>query len=357
LASALKRIFATAFAGRSTGTGSSARGYDCWCGSVARACSIAADDDYPIGQAVNVPTSRDTNNISPLVSIVTPSFNMGAYIEETIASVLAQDYPNLEYIVMDAGSTDGTLNVLKKYEGRLQYVSQPDDGTADALNKGFAKSRGSMLAFLNADDTYQPGAISAAVGALSANPKVAMVYGEGVWVDERGEIIGHYPTGSFDRQRLERECFICQPAAFFRREPFEAIGGMDPKLHYTFDYDLWIRMARQFELRKIDKLLAASRLHPASKTVGSPKPMVDENIGLLRRHFGYVPLAWVCRYISMRIGEKIAIPPPTTLSLRAYCVSLPAGLAMNPRYPLRYLREWMGVWLHNRFWGQVTQKI
>jgi glycosyltransferase involved in cell wall biosynthesis len=156
---------------------------------------------------------------------------------------------------MDAGSTDGTPSILRKYGSRLRYSSQSDDGTADAINKGFARCRGSILAFLNADDTYLPGAISTAASALSANPNVAMVYGDGYWVSERGEIIGPYPTAPFDRKRLERECFICQPASFFRREAFQTSGGMDPKLHYSFDYDFWIRMARRFEISKIDAVL------------------------------------------------------------------------------------------------------
>ena len=300
-------------------------------------------------------TSQNTSRVPPLVSIVTPSLNMAAYLEETITSVLAQDYPAIEYIVMDAGSTDDTVSILKKYAGRLQYTSQPDDGTADAINKGFARSRGSILAFLNADDTYLPGAISTAVSALSENPKVAMVYGEGDWVDERGDIISRYPTAPFDRKRLERECFICQPASFFRREAFEAIGGMDPKLHYTFDYDLWIRMARQFEIRKIDALLATSRMHAANKTLGHPQANVGETIGLLRHHFGYVPLQWVCRYSSLLLREKQASPFQNfSPSIASYCCSLPVGMLINSRHPMRYLGEWSRLLIDNRFTRRVS---
>jgi len=284
------------------------------------------------------------------VSIVTPSLNAGRYLQETIASVLAQDYPNVEYIVMDAGSTDDTLSILTRYEGMLQYISRPDRGTADAINKGFARCGGSILGFLNGDDTYLPGAISTAVSELSADPNVGMVYGEGDWVSERGEIIGRYPTAPFDRKQLERECFICQPASFFRREAFEAIGGMDPKLQYTFDYDLWVRMARRFELRKIDALLATSRFHRANKTLGHPQPTVEETIGLLRRHFGYVPLPWVCRYSGMLLREKDMRPRQDVLpSLASYCLCLPVGILMNRRHPLRYMREWGHLLLDNRF--------
>ena len=309
------------------------------------------------GKAATVSTSQNTSRIPPLVSIVTPSLNMAEYIEETVASVLTQDYPSIEYIVMDAGSTDDTLSILKKYEGRFQYTSQPDDGTADAISKGFELSRGSILAFLNADDTYLPGAVSTAVSALSADPTVAMVYGEGDWVNERGEIIGRYPTAPFDRKRLERECFICQPASFFRREAFEAIGGMDPKLHYTFDYDLWIRMARRFEIRKIDALLATSRMHAANKTLGHPRENVEETIGLLRRHFGYVPLQWVWRYSSLLLREKNASPfHNVSPSVASYCFSLAVGMLMNRRHPMRYIGEWSRLLINNRFTRHSQRK-
>jgi glycosyltransferase involved in cell wall biosynthesis len=295
-------------------------------------------------------TLDTASSTAPLVSIVTPSLNMSTYIEETIDSVLAQDYPNVEYIVMDAGSTDGTISILKKYEGRLWYTSRPDGGPADAINEGVARSRGSILAFLNADDTYLPGAISSAVSALSLTPNVAMVYGEGDWVNEHGEIITRYPTAPFDRERLERECFICQPASFFRREAFEAVGGMDPKLHYTFDYDLWIRMAQRFELRKIDFLLATSRLHKANKTLGQPRPAVEETIALLERHFGYVPLQWICRYCSLLLREKEIYPPRKGLpSIASLSLCLPVGMLMNRRHILRYLTEWSRLLIHNRF--------
>jgi len=286
----------------------------------------------------------------PLVSVITPSLNMAAYIEETIQSVLMQDYPRIEYIVMDGGSSDGTLEILRKYEDRLCYVSQPDAGTADAINKGFAGSRGSILAFLNTDDTYLRGAISTAVAALSANANVAMVYGEGDWINERGEIIGRCPTAGFDRARLQRECFVCQPASFFRRAAFEAVGGMDPKLYYTFDYDLWIRMARRFEMLKIDSLLATSRLHAASKTVGRAGPMLQESIKLLENHFGYVPLQWICRYSSLVLKEKDVSPyQGVQPSVASYCLSLPIGMWTNRAHRIRYLCEWSRLLFDNRF--------
>jgi len=284
---------------------------------------------------------------------------MGTYIEETIASVLAQDYPNVEYIVMDAGSTDDTLSILRKYEGRLQYTAQSDGGTADAINQGFARSHGSILAFLNADDTYLPGAISTAVSALLAEPKFAVVYGDADWVNERGEFLGHYPTVPFDRQRFEGgECFICQPAAFFTREAFEATGGMNAKLQFCFDYDLWIRMSWRFKLRKIDGLLATSRLHATNKTLGSPRSNTREVIGMLARRFGYVPPFWICLYTAGLLGEENVSPVDYVRpSVASYCLALPVGLAVNRRHPMRYFRAWRHWLIHNRFTRAAARRF
>ncbi len=148
----------------------------------------------------------------PLVSVITPSLNMGRFIRPTIESVLGQDYPRLEYIVMDGGSSDDTLYILKSYAGRIACFSEPDLGAADAVNRGFRRAQGSVLAFLNADDTYLPGAIAAAVGALQSHPEAAVVYGNAHWVDAAGRTLGRYPTRAFDAALLAQECFICQPA-------------------------------------------------------------------------------------------------------------------------------------------------
>src|SRR5271155_1305031 len=132
--------------------------------------------------------------VSPLVSIITPSFNAARFLEATIRSVLDQDYPHIEYIVMDGGSTDGTLDILPSHRDQLTYFSAADDGAADAINKGFAKAQGKILAWLGADDTYLPGAVTKAVEALADNPDAAAVYGEASWVGSEGEVMGRYPT-------------------------------------------------------------------------------------------------------------------------------------------------------------------
>src|SRR5262245_23986726 len=177
-------------------------------------------------QSVPLTASPGAPRVSarPLVSIVTPSYNHGPYIEATIQSVLSQDYPHIEYIVVDGGSQDDTIGILKRYEGRLSWASERDQGQADAINKGFRMAHGEILAWLNSDDTYLPGAVRLAVQYFQSHPDVSMVYGEGHHVDVEGHIIARYPTEAFDYQRLSERCFICQPTVFFRAEVYREVG-------------------------------------------------------------------------------------------------------------------------------------
>jgi glycosyltransferase involved in cell wall biosynthesis len=184
---------------------------------------------------------------TPLVSIVTPSYNTGRFIGDAVESVLSQDYPDIEYFVMDGGSTDDTLSELRRFGPRVQWTSGPDKGQSDALNKGFAKSRGSIFGWLNSDDTYAPGAVSAAVEYLQGHPDVAAVYGDANFTDARGEFIARcVHVEPFDRHRLLHYTdFIVQPTVFFRRSAFEAVGGIDTGLHWCMDYDLWLKFVNK----------------------------------------------------------------------------------------------------------------
>lgn len=280
---------------------------------------------------------------SPLVSIVTPTYNMGRFLEETLLSVLSQDYPNIEYIVMDAGSTDESLKILEKYRGRLQFYSEPDRGTADAINKGFARSRGSVFAYLNADDTYLPGAISAAVRALALENNLGAVYGDANWVDEGGRVIEPYPVRSYEAAMLAHECFICQPAAFMRREAFEVAGRMDANLQYAFDYELWIRISRLYPMRKIDAVLATSRMHTENKTVGQRRRVLRETLLVLQSHYGYVPFRPIHAYASYLADRRDQFFEPLRPSIFKYLLSLLIGLRYNPGHAFRFIREWAAV--------------
>jgi glycosyltransferase involved in cell wall biosynthesis len=286
---------------------------------------------------------------SPLVSIITPCFNAAKFIAETIESVLAQDYPRIEYIVMDAGSTDGTLDILKAYGERLRWISQPDRGAADAINRGFALSHGEIFTYLNADDAYLPGAVSAAVSAFQGD----VVYGGAWWIDEAGTRLGPYPVRDFDAELLARECFICQPASFIRREAFENVGGMDPDLNLTFDYELWMRMAKTYDLRRIDGPLALSRMHRTNKSLGQRAGVFRETFRILRRHYGYVPFQWVYAYLCYRADGRDQFFEPFQPSMLRYLESLPKGLAENPSAMARYFAEWFRV----MSWGGLLRRI
>src|SRR5690242_15019350 len=237
----------------------------------------------------------------PLVTVVTPSYNMAAFLGEAIESVLAQDYPHLELIVMDGGSTDGTAELLKAYSARLRYVIGPDAGPADAIHRGFLQASGTILAWLNADDRLLPGAVRRAAEYLSAHPETDVVYGEANWIDEHGATIGRYPTVPFDAKWLARDCFICQPAAFLRASSYLRCG-LDPNVKCSFDYDLWIRMAKLgFRFDAIPQYLAASRMHAGAKSFYEREQVFRESIDLLKRHYGYVPFQWVYGYAAYRM--------------------------------------------------------
>jgi glycosyltransferase involved in cell wall biosynthesis len=280
----------------------------------------------------------------PLVSVITPSFHSGEFLEETIESVLAQDYPRVEYLVMDGGSTDGTLAILERYRGRLEFVSAPDGGAADAINRGFRRSCGEILAWLGADDVYLPGAIAAAVEAMSAAPDAAVVYGEASWIDESGKRLGRYPTvAPYTPAMFRRECCVCQPACFMRREAVESVGLLDASLESAFDYDLWIRLSQRYEFRAIARELACSRMHRRNKSLGQKRKMFEEAMGLLRRHYGYVPVQWVYGYLSFLRDGGDQFFTPLRPSAGTYLRSLAVGSRYNREHWPRYWGEWIGT--------------
>jgi glycosyltransferase involved in cell wall biosynthesis len=277
------------------------------------------------------------------VTIVTPSFNSAPFLEEAIESVLAQDYPAIEYLVMDAGSADGTLPILERYRGRIRYWSEPDQGAADAINRGFRLGSGAIVAWLNADDRYLPGAVRAAVEHLQENPAAAVAYGEAYWTDEAGRVLGPYPTVKpFDPAMFSRECAVCQPACFMRRSAMEDAGWLDAALHSAFDYDLWIRLARRHPFTHVPAFLAYSRMHRANKSLGQRRQVFEESMAVLRRHYGYVPVNWVYGYLCYRLDGRDQFFEPLRHSPLAYLASLFVGAGHNRRHAARYAREWVG---------------
>jgi glycosyltransferase involved in cell wall biosynthesis len=287
----------------------------------------------------------------PLVSVVTPTYKMGRFLEETIQSVLSQDYPKIEYIVMDGGSTDGTLDILRKYDGLLQYRSEPDRGQAHAINKGYSLSSGEIFTFLNADDTYLPGAVGTAVKHLTANRSVGLVYGDAYHVAEDGSIIGPYPTKTYDHNLLNRNCFICQPAAFMWRDAFESAGRMDEELHIALDYDLWIRVAKSRALMKIDGYLATSRMYRDNKTVSRRRQVYEEIIRVVKTHYRFVPYDWVYGYAAYLIDGKDQIFDISHPSAAKQILALLMGSWLNRTQLWRYSTEW---WTRAGIGGKFT---
>lgn len=224
----------------------------------------------------------------PLVSIVTPSFNQADYLEATIKSVLAQDYPRLEYIVIDGGSTDSSPEIIQRYAPKLAYwVSEPDQGQTDAINKGFARAKGDYLAWLNADDLYTPHAVSEAIAFLEANPEVGMVYGDSDFIDARGRVVGRFAARQTDFTRLMRGyVHIPQQAAFWRAGLWQQVGPLDPSFYFAMDYDLWVRLARITELRYHARTWAQFRIHSASKTILDDMRCWPEMLRVHRREGG-----------------------------------------------------------------------
>ncbi len=201
-----------------------------------------------------------------LVSIITPSMNQAAFLEETLRSVLAQDYEELEYLVVDGGSTDGSLDIIRRYADRLAWwVSEKDQGQAEAINKGFKRARGEIVAWLNSDDGYLPGTISAAVRAFKEHPAAVMVYGNMNAVDHQGRKINTLAYRQLSLQDLLCFQIIGQPAVFVRAAAFKAAEGLDTRLHLLLDHQLWIKVAKQGEMVHVSDTWAAARYHSGAK--------------------------------------------------------------------------------------------
>lgn len=224
------------------------------------------------------------------VTIVTPSLNQGRFVERTVESVLGQrgDF-ELEYLVVDGGSTDDTLAVLRRYEGRLRVISERDRGQSDAINKGFRLTSGQVLAWLNSDDTYAPGALQAVVETLTATA-ARWCFGECRVIDEqdreiRGAITRYKSWASrrYSLRRLLSSNFVSQPATFFRRDLLEEAGPLDESLRYAMDYDLWLRFARIAQPAFVPRPLASFRWHPSSITGAQYRRGAWECVRIARR--------------------------------------------------------------------------
>ncbi len=204
----------------------------------------------------------------PLISIVMPSFNQAAYLEQAICSVLEQDYPRVELLVVDGGSTDGSAAIIQKYADRLAWwVSEKDNGQADGINKGLARAQGEIVAWLNSDDRYLPFALREAAAALQSNPQAGMVFGDVQSIDADGAVFNIMRYGAWDLDDLMHFHIIGQPGVFMRRAVQLAAGGLDERFHLLLDHHLWLRMAARAPMVYVPRVWAAARYHAAAKNV------------------------------------------------------------------------------------------
>lgn len=203
----------------------------------------------------------------PLVSIITPSFNQSEYLEETILSVLNQDYENIEYIIIDGGSTDGSIDIIKKYEDKLAYwISEPDKGQTDAIIKGFNKSNGSFLTWLCSDDLLVPSMIRLSVHFLQKYPEHGLTFGDRIRIDSKGNVYSFQRYPQFRKMYLRWGFTLPQETVLFRREIYEYSGGLNPSLEIAMDYDLWCKMSKKTNFFHIPAYLGKFRMHESSKS-------------------------------------------------------------------------------------------
>ncbi len=241
------------------------------------------------------------------ITIVTPSFQQGKYIRRTIESVLTQDISDLEYIVMDGGSTDETVSILKEYKDQILWKSEKDNGQTDALNKGIHAATGEWIGWLNSDDIYYPEALKKVRNVIETHPEINVVYGNAYHIDEHDHILEEYDTQDFDYERLKDVCYICQPALFFRKSLTERYGYPDVSLQYCMDYDYWLRLGKGETFYHLHEILAGSRLYQENKTLGSRRNVHEEMLRMQEKNLGKASEKWIYNLAHV-IVDELGIP-------------------------------------------------
>lgn len=238
------------------------------------------------------------------VTIITPSYNQGKYLERTIVSVLEQKIDNLEYLVMDGGSTDDSVEILKKYGEFLTWKSEKDKGQTDAVNKGLRLASGDIIGWLNSDDIYYEDAIKKVLNVFEENPEINVVYGNANHIREDDSIIEPYYTEDFNYERLKEICFICQPSVFFRKTLVDKYGTLDESLQYCMDYEYWLRLGKEESFFYLDELIAGSRLYGDNKTLGARRKVHEEILQMQKKVLGRASSKWIYNLAHVIVDEK-----------------------------------------------------
>ncbi len=245
-------------------------------------------------------TPPDADRTTPTISVITPSLNQGEYLGQCARSVLSQGYPGLEYLVLDGGSTDDSVRVLRSLGDGFRWRSEPDGGQAAAINRGIRETRGDYVLWLNSDDFLRPGALRALAACAMDNPSADMIYARADMVDAQGERIRAYPTFALKRSDLRRKCYICQPSVLIRRSALGRVGLLSEALDLCFDYELWLRIGREGELAFCDQVVAASRHYAQTKTASRRLRGLVEAGYLMRAHFGVASPRWSAKWVAHR---------------------------------------------------------
>lgn len=290
----------------------------------------------------------------PIVTIVTPSYNQAEFIRATIESVLAQDYPHIEYVIMDGGSTDQTASIAAEYLSRLTWISERDRGQAHAINKGFERAKGDLVAWLNSDDILLPGAVSRAVKAFQdAPPNIGAIYGEGYLMDRAGRFTRRFPaTEPFNLWKLTYlSDYVLQQSTFFRRAAVEQVGRLDEELHYALDWDLLIKLGKRFGLHYVPEYFGALREYAEAKSFAGGRARIAEIRRVLERHSGlkHAPGYWTyglknldesCRQFCGRAHSLWLRAPGRVASFGVYAATaVPIMLILRHAQGL-YLDRW-----------------
>lgn len=279
------------------------------------------------------------------VSIVTPSFNQGQFIERTLQSVSSQTGAEIEHVVFDGGSTDNTVEVLKNFKPGVRWISKKDKGQADAVNQGIRATDGDIIGWLNSDDIYYPSAIAHVVAFFLAHPEVEVVYGMADHIDLYDKPFESYPTEPWSFERLHETCFICQPALFFRRRVVERHGLLDESLNYCMDYEYWLRLGKAgVRFDYLEEKLAGSRLYADNKTLGARVKVHKEINDMFIKFCGKVPDRWLYNYAHAVVeglpSRRRIFPKTVYLSLQ----SLGAAFRWN-RWVSRSMLNQIKMWI------------